>query len=161
MILQKGHRIVLAFLLVLFSSWSALHAESGLWFFGFEAGSCNMHLEDKPGWATVLRIGRYTQDRIASFEGCYMRGYGDQKFESFELGLDLRAMPDSPFTPFVGLGIGTITSEDFTASMGYLVFGFDVKVSRANRIRITVQRASHEGRSGPNLITLGIEHRLL
>jgi hypothetical protein len=131
------------------------------WFIEAEFGRADIHDREAEGNWLAVRVGRRLDASGYARLGLgYTTSSADGGFGTLELGIELQPLPRTVVTPFLGLGAGFLGESDFFGTMVRVTLGVDVRLQRHISIRGGIQRGSHGGEPGPNVIFGGVDFRI-
>ena len=125
------------------------------WLVTAEAGVGAIHDDDRSA-AGALRLSR----DLGSGPFRLQLGVAGATYGAVDLGLEWRVLPGARVSPFLGVGGGLMTEDDYIG--GTFVrgtAGIEARLSKNAVLRLGLQGGRHDGQKGPHQATIGIGWR--
>jgi hypothetical protein len=130
------------------------------WLVRGELGQVEIHHAERRSMGFGLRLGRnFDRQGFACLDLGLSVSTADEAYLSLDAGVELRPMPRSRVTPFLGARAGFIGESEFSGIVLQGGAGLHCTLTPRAGLRLAIYRGTHGGQMGPHLLTGGVEVR--
>jgi hypothetical protein len=129
-------------------------AEDAPWLLGVEGGLSAIHDDDRSAGG-ALRLSRDLGGGPLRFQlGVAAAAHG-----AMDLGLEWRVLRRARVSPFLGVGGGLMSEDEYFGPFLRATAGLEARLSDRAVLRLGAQAGTHDGQAGPHQATIGIGWR--